>query len=78
MRANEQGGGFAGGIYVDGGRDIVIEQQRRRRVPISGIEIGAENAGIVDQNIVVRDNVLHEQRQGAARLRRLPGVASDG
>ncbi|HEY0301049.1 MAG TPA: right-handed parallel beta-helix repeat-containing protein, partial [Rhizomicrobium sp.] len=62
LRANQQGGGFAGGIYVDGGRDIVIE----RNLVIGsdlGIEIGAENAGIVTQNITVRDNVLLENRK---------------
>ena len=57
LRANEQGGGFAGGIYVDGGRDIVIEGNVVSGADL-GIEVGAENAGIVTQNIVVRDNVL--------------------
>ena len=56
-QANEQGGGFAGGIYVDGGRDIVIENNIVNGADL-GIEIGAENNGIVTQNIVVRDNLL--------------------
>lgn len=59
-RANSiYGGGFAAGIYVDGGRDIVIE---RNVVTASdlGIEIGAENGGIVASGIVVRDNVLYD------------------
>jgi parallel beta-helix repeat protein len=56
-QANEQGGGFAGGIYVDGGRDIVIENNIVNGADL-GIEIGAENNGIVTENIVVRDNLL--------------------
>lgn len=51
------GGGFAGGIYVDGGRDIVIERNLVSECDL-GIEIGAENAGIVVVGVVVRDNVL--------------------
>ena len=58
LRANQQGGGYAGGIYVDGGRDIVIERNLVGGADL-GIEIGAENAGIVTENIVVRDNVLY-------------------
>ena len=47
MRARSSyGGGFAGGIYVDGGRDIVIENNVVTECDL-GIEIGAENAGIV-------------------------------
>ena len=57
-RANEQGGGFAGGIYVDGGRDIVIENNIVAESDL-GIEIGAENAGTDAQNITVRNNVLY-------------------
>jgi cysteine-rich repeat protein len=59
LRANEPGGGFAGGIYVDGGRDIVIERNLVAGADL-GIEVGAENAGIVTRRITVRDNVLLE------------------
>lgn len=52
------GGGFAGGIYVDGGRDIVVEHNVVTESDL-GIEIGAENAGIVARNVIVRNNVLH-------------------
>ncbi len=52
------GGGFAGGIYVDGGKDIVVENNVVTESDL-GMEIGAENAGIVTQGIVVRDNVLY-------------------
>jgi hypothetical protein len=51
------GGGFGAGIYVDGGRDITIERNVVTRSDL-GIEVGAENAGIVATGIVVRDNVL--------------------
>ena len=59
IRANEQGGGFAGGIYVDGGRDIVIENNVVTESDL-GIEIGAENAGSITSGIIVRDNVVYE------------------
>ena len=52
------GGGFAGGIYVDGGRDIVIERNVVTESDL-GLEVGAENPGIVTRNIAVRDNVLY-------------------
>jgi cysteine-rich repeat protein len=62
LRANQQGGGFAGGIYVDGGRDIVIERNLVVGSDL-GIEVGAENPGTVTDNIVVRDNVLLQNRK---------------
>jgi cysteine-rich repeat protein len=52
------GGGFAGGIYVDGGRDIVIENNVVTESDL-GLEVGAENSGIETRNVVVRNNVLH-------------------
>lgn len=59
LRANSiYEGGFAGGIYVDGGREIVIENNRVAESDL-GIEIGAENAGTVAENITVRNNVFH-------------------
>ncbi|MFN7974063.1 MAG: right-handed parallel beta-helix repeat-containing protein [Acidobacteriota bacterium] len=57
-RANSNyGGGFAGSIYVDGGKDIVIERNVVSLGDI-GIEVGAENAGIVTSGVVVRDNFV--------------------
>lgn len=53
------GGGFAAGIYVDGGRDVVIENNVVTQCDL-GMEIGAENAGIATRNITVRNNVLHD------------------
>ncbi len=57
-RANEKGGGYAGGIYVDGGRNIVIENNIVAECDL-GIEVGAENAGTDALNIIVRNNVLY-------------------
>ena len=51
------GGGFAGGIYVDGGRDIVIENNLVTESDL-GLEVGAENPGIEARNVIVRNNVL--------------------
>lgn len=51
------GGGYAAGIYVDGGRDIVVERNVVTESDL-GIEIGAENPGVVARDIRVRNNVL--------------------
>ena len=50
--------GFAAGIYVDGGRDIVIERNISYQNDL-GIEIGAENKGITTRRIIVRNNIVH-------------------
>lgn len=55
-RANYEGG-YAAGIYVDGGRDIVIENNNVGMCDL-GIEVGAENAGIVTTGVVVRNNTV--------------------
>lgn len=52
------GGGYAAGIYVDGGRDIVIERNEVTECDM-GIEIGAENPGWQTTNITVRANLVH-------------------
>lgn len=53
------GGGWAAGIYVDGGRDIVIENNTVSGSDM-GIEVGAENAGMVTTGIKVRNNVIYD------------------
>jgi len=58
IRANQQGGGFAAGIYVDGGRDIIIERNTVTESDL-GIEIGAENGGTTTTNITVRNNFVY-------------------
>lgn len=51
------GGGYAAGIYVDGGRNIVIERNHISGCDM-GIEVGAENSGWNTTNIIVRSNVI--------------------
>ncbi len=52
------GGGFAAGIYVDGGQYITIEQNISHDNDL-GIEVGAENRGIVASRIMVRNNLIY-------------------
>ena len=57
------GGGYAGGIYVDGGSDIIIEENEVTGSDL-GIEVGAENAGTVTRGIVVRNNRIYLNEKG--------------
>jgi hypothetical protein len=52
------GGGFADGIYVDGGKNITIERNITYQND-QGIEVGAEIAGIVTTAVTVRDNLIY-------------------
>ncbi len=52
------GEGYAAGIYVDGGRDIVIRGNTVTECDL-GIEIGAENAGQMTSGITVEDNIIY-------------------
>lgn len=52
------GDGYAAGIYVDGGRDIVIRGNIVTGCDL-GIEVGAENPGQVTRGITVEANVLY-------------------
>lgn len=57
-------GGYAAGIYVDGGKDIVIEDNIVRECDL-GIEIGAENRGIVTTGVTVKNNrIIKNQKAG--------------
>jgi len=47
----------AGGIYVDGGRDIVIERNTIDNCDI-GVEVASEHGGQATSNITVRNNVI--------------------
>jgi parallel beta-helix repeat protein len=47
----------AGGIYVDGGRDIVIERNKIDNCDI-GIEVASEHGGKATSNITVRNNFI--------------------
>lgn len=62
FRAKEQGGGYAGCIYVDGGKDIVIENNVASGCDL-GIEVGAENSGIITSGIIVRNNLVYDNEK---------------
>lgn len=63
MNANSSyGGGYAGGIYVDGGKNIVIENNIVTGSDL-GIEIGAENDDIVASGIIVRNNLVYRNEK---------------
>ncbi len=49
----------SGGIYVDGGKDIIIENNTSYHNGY-GIEIGCENTGKTTSNITVRNNILYD------------------
>lgn len=51
--------GFAAGIYVDGGRNIIVEKNEVYACDL-GIEVGAENQGTETKNIKVRKNFIHD------------------
>jgi hypothetical protein len=56
VRAN-YGGGYGPGIYVDGGRDIVVEGNRVTECDL-GIEVGAENPGVMVTGVSVIGNLI--------------------
>lgn len=53
----------AGGVYVDGGRDIVIERNTVGECDI-GIELASEHAGKATSGVTVRDNLVYRNRIG--------------
>lgn len=58
------GDGYAAGIYVDGGSDIVVEDNEVTGSNL-GIEIGAENKGTVTRGVIVRNNrIFLNQKAG--------------
>ena len=56
------GGGYAAGIYVDGGQNITISDNISHNNDL-GIEVGAENAGVVASGIVVENNIIYGNAQ---------------
>lgn len=56
------GGGFAGGVYVDGGKNIVVENNSITGSDI-GLEIGCENQGFIAENITVRNNLIYKNEK---------------
>jgi hypothetical protein len=57
------GGGYAGGIYVDGGQNINISDNVSYQNDM-GLEVGAENHGYVTSGVTVSDNLLYNNFQG--------------
>ena len=55
--------GYAAGIYVDGGKNILVEKNIVSGSDI-GMEIGSENQGIVASSIIVRDNIIYNNNKG--------------
>src|SRR5439155_8178218 len=53
----------ADGIYVDGGRDIVIERNKVDNCDI-GVEVASEHLGKTTSNITVRNNFISRSYQG--------------
>ena len=49
----------AGGIYIDGGKDIVIEHNITHHNDL-GVEVACEHAGKTTSNIIVRNNFIYE------------------
>ncbi|MBC8047835.1 MAG: T9SS type A sorting domain-containing protein [Fimbriimonadaceae bacterium] len=56
------GGGYAAGVYVDGGKNIIVENNTVTGSDV-GLEIGCENAGFITENITVRNNVLYKNEK---------------
>lgn len=52
------GGGYAAGLYVDGGAKIVVENNIVHENDV-GIEIGCENHGRIADSITVRNNLVY-------------------
>lgn len=53
----------AGGIYVDGGKDILIERNIIDNCDI-GVELASEHSGKSTDNIIVRNNFISRSYQG--------------
>lgn len=61
------GGGYAAGIYVDGGRDIIVERNIVHNCDV-GFEIGCENKGKTASGMIVRDNLSYDNDKGGMGL----------
>ncbi len=56
------GGGYAAGIYVDGGMNIIVERNTSSSNDV-GIEIGCENQGRITSGIIVRNNLVFDNEK---------------
>lgn len=59
--------GNAVGIYVDGGRDIIVEQNRIWGCD-TGVQFGAENSGVTARRLTLRNNIIYRNRKEALIL----------
>jgi hypothetical protein len=58
------GGGYAAGIYIDGGDTIIVERNEVHDCDL-GMEIGCENKGKVATMNIIRNNLLyHNDKRG--------------
>ncbi|MGE7602445.1 right-handed parallel beta-helix repeat-containing protein [Peribacillus sp. NPDC097675] len=57
----------AGGIYVDGGKDIVIEKNKVYKNDI-GIEAASEHKGKVTSSITIRNNSIYDNRSAGIAI----------
>lgn len=56
--------GYAAGIYVDGGQNIVVERNCVYECDV-GVEVGAENTGVSVTGVVVRSNLIFNNDKAA-------------
>ena len=56
------GGGYAAGIYVDGGQNITISRNSVTQSNL-GIEVGCEHAGRVASGMIVSDNYVYQNEK---------------
>jgi hypothetical protein len=61
------GGGFAAGIYVDGGQNITVADNASTKNDL-GLEVGAENKGYRATGIIVQNNIIAGNTQGGLLL----------
>lgn len=66
IRAN-YGDGYAAGIYVDGGSDIIVEDNEVTGCNL-GIEVGAENKGTVTRRVTVKNNRIWKNQKAGIVL----------
>lgn len=57
----------AGGIYVDGGKEIIIEKNKVYKNDI-GIEAASEHAGKFTSSITIRKNTIYENRSAGIAI----------
>lgn len=57
----------ADGIYVDGGKRILIEQNLVHHVDI-GVEVASEHAGRTSSDVIVRNNIVHSGNSAAISI----------